>query len=48
MIDNGEVDYKIISVKRGTKLDAFNCISEIELHPEFHYILPSVREWFRL
>lgn len=48
MIDNGEVDYKLITVKRGTKLEAFNCVSEIAQHPEYKWVLSSVREWFRL
>jgi len=47
MIDNGEVDYKLITAHRGTFMSQFNCISEIE-QSEYKWILSGVREWFRL
>lgn len=47
MIDNGEVDYKLITAHRGTYMSQFNCISEIE-QSEYKWILSGVREWFRL
>lgn len=47
MIDNGEVDYKLITAHRGTFMSEFNCVSEIEQSP-YKWVLSAVREWFRL